>query len=232
LVVPGWSANNTQEKKEQTPKSDDDVDTCVRYALESNSNKFAALALDGGAFTGASSSSSSSTAIISTLSSVAVTTESGASAKPIVGLGDLLGKYTTVGASGGVVAFGTTLATSTWAQKLVGLSTGSLRSLPTLAGAVSVCAAACLSRKVALFVDQLSRASHRQRGGRRPVSWDHFVQAWPQDTSRTVVSLDHIRYCKIDWLVTRLSYGKSMSSYSTKATRNGRMPGWPSVMLL
>jgi hypothetical protein len=98
----------------------------------------------------------------------------------------------------GVVAFGTTLAASTLAQKLVGLSTGSLRPLPT----------------VALFVDQLSSASHRRRGARRPVSWDHLVKAWPQDTSRTVVSLGNIRVtaqmvrvCLVGLLAYRVALG-------------------------
>jgi hypothetical protein len=107
-------------------------------------------------------------------------------AKPIVGLGDLLVKYTTVVASG-VVAFGTTLVASTWAQKLVGLSTGSLRPLPTLAGAVRV--------------GLCRRLSHRQRGGgRRPSPGTTLSRPGPQDTSRTVVSLGHIRCCKIGWL--------------------------------
>jgi hypothetical protein len=109
-----------------------------------------------------------------------------------------------------VAAFGTTLAASTWTQKMVGLSTGSMRPIPSLAGVVSVCAAACISHKVALFVEE------SQSRRRRPIrSWGQFMSAWPKDTSNTVVTVGHfrvttqmIRVCMVGMLTFRVLGGR------------------------
>lgn len=49
----------------------------------------------------------------------------------------------------GLAGFWSTLAATTWAQRCVGISTGSLRPIPSIAGLMSVCLAATLSHQVA-----------------------------------------------------------------------------------
>ena len=56
---------------------------------------------------------------------------------------------------GGVVAFGSTLAVSTWAQgRILGISTGTPGPTPTLAGLATVCLASWASHHAALFITE------------------------------------------------------------------------------
>jgi hypothetical protein len=71
----------------------------------------------------------------------------------------------------GVCAFGSTLAASTFVQwRILGISTGSPRPLPTAAGFVSVCAASLASHHVSMaahecFQTGMNPASYFELGG-------------------------------------------------------------------
>jgi hypothetical protein len=69
----------------------------------------------------------------------------------------------------GCFVFGTSMAVSTFAQgKLLGVSTGSVRPIPSVLGIVTVCAASLISHRASIMVHQATSSSYSGKYKPRP----------------------------------------------------------------